>query len=74
MAPVAVALVAFSLSAWTFDTKLSLTGDNTEFITLARSLAQGEKVQLFGGGICSNVSYNANPGRVAYSELQCVRK
>ncbi len=42
MAPVAVALVAFSLSAWAFDTKLSLTGDNTEFITLARSLAQGD--------------------------------
>jgi 4-amino-4-deoxy-L-arabinose transferase-like glycosyltransferase len=42
MTPLMVALLAFSLSAWTFDTKLSLTGDNTEFITLARSLAQGD--------------------------------
>ena len=42
MAPLAVALLAFGLSAWTFDAKLSRTGDNTEFITLARSLAQGE--------------------------------
>ncbi len=42
MAPLMVALLAFSLSAWTFDIKLSLTGDNTEFITLARSLTQGD--------------------------------
>ena len=40
--PLVVALLAFTLSAWTFDAKLSLSGDNTEFITLARSLAQGE--------------------------------
>ena len=42
MVPLATALLAFGLSAWTFDAKLSQTGDNTEFITLARSLAQGD--------------------------------
>jgi len=42
MVPLAIALLAFGLGAWTFDAKLSQTGDNTEFITLARSLAQGE--------------------------------
>ncbi len=36
-----LAVVTFLLGAWTFDAKLSLSGDNTEFITLARSLAQG---------------------------------
>ncbi len=30
------------LGVWTFDAKLSLSGDNAEFIVLARSLAQGE--------------------------------
>ena len=30
------------LGLWTFDSKLSLSGDNAEYITLARSLAQGE--------------------------------
>ena len=30
------------LGIWTFDSKLSLSGDNAEFIVLARSLAQGE--------------------------------
>ena len=30
------------LGTWTFDSKLSLSGDNAEFIILARSLAQGE--------------------------------
>ena len=33
---------ALFLGVWTFDSKLSLSGDNAEFITLARSLAQGE--------------------------------
>ena len=42
LTPSAVALLAFVLSAGTFDAKLSLTGDNTEFITLARSVAQGD--------------------------------
>lgn len=41
-APVLLAMVCLLLSAWTFDAKLSLSGDNTEFITLARSLVQGE--------------------------------
>ena len=36
-----LAVITFVLGAWTFDAKLSLSGDNTEFITLARSLAQG---------------------------------
>ena len=36
-----LAVVTFLLGVWTFDAKLSLSGDNTEFITLARSLAQG---------------------------------
>jgi 4-amino-4-deoxy-L-arabinose transferase-like glycosyltransferase len=38
---VGLALITFLLGVWTFDAKLSLSGDNTEFITLARSLAQG---------------------------------
>ncbi len=33
---------ALFLGVWTFDSKLSLSGDNAEFIILARSLAQGE--------------------------------
>ena len=32
----------FAAAAWCFDEKLSLSGDNTEFVILARSLAQGE--------------------------------
>ncbi|MSR84245.1 MAG: hypothetical protein EXS58_15200 [Candidatus Latescibacteria bacterium] len=35
-------LLAFLLAAWTFDPKLALSGDNTEFMTLARSLVQGK--------------------------------
>lgn len=42
VAPAAAALLALALSLWTFDPKLSLSGDNTEFVTLARSLASGE--------------------------------
>ena len=41
-APALLVLVSLLLTAWTFDAKLSLSGDNTEFITLARSLVQGE--------------------------------
>jgi 4-amino-4-deoxy-L-arabinose transferase-like glycosyltransferase len=41
-APVVAALVALLISAWTFDAKLSISGDNTEFVTLARSLASGD--------------------------------
>ena len=37
----ALAIATFLFGAWTFDAKLSLSGDNTEFITLARSVAQG---------------------------------
>ena len=40
--PAAVALLTLLLGVWTFDAKLSLSGDNTEFITLARSMAAGE--------------------------------
>ena len=40
--PLAILLVTLLVGAWTFDPKLSLSGDNTEFISLARSLAQGE--------------------------------
>ena len=40
--PVFVALCALLVGIWTFDPKLSLSGDNTEFITLARSLSQLE--------------------------------
>jgi hypothetical protein len=39
--PIALALLTLLLSIWTFDAKLSLSGDNTEFITLARSMVQG---------------------------------
>ena len=41
-APLAAALMALLISAWTFDAKLSISGDNTEFVTLARSLAAGD--------------------------------
>ncbi|MFH1570352.1 MAG: glycosyltransferase family 39 protein [Gemmatimonadota bacterium] len=40
--PAALLLVGLALGAWTFDRKLGLSGDNTEFITLARSLARGQ--------------------------------
>ena len=40
--PLFLFVAALLLAGWTFDPKLSLSGDNTEFITLARSLAQGE--------------------------------
>ena len=40
--PLAAALVTLLVSAWTFDAKLSISGDNTEFVTLARSLAAGD--------------------------------
>ncbi|SVD00994.1 uncharacterized protein METZ01_LOCUS353848, partial [marine metagenome] len=40
--PVAAFLLALLLSAWTFDAKLSISGDNAEFITLSRSLASGQ--------------------------------
>ncbi len=40
--PAIVALLTLLVGAWTFDAKLSLSGDNTEFITLARSVAAGE--------------------------------
>ena len=36
---IAVSLV---LGVWTFDSKLSLSGDNAEYIILSRSIAQGE--------------------------------
>ncbi len=37
-----LAVVSLGLGLWTFDDKLSLSGDNTEFIILAQSLAQGQ--------------------------------
>ncbi|MXX37886.1 MAG: hypothetical protein F4Z85_07385, partial [Gemmatimonadetes bacterium] len=40
--PFFIVAATFLLGIWTFDAKLSLSGDNAEFITLARSLAQGE--------------------------------
>ena len=40
--PFFIVAATFLLGVWTFDAKLSLSGDNAEFITLARSLAQGE--------------------------------
>ena len=40
--PVLVAAATLLLGIWTFDPKLSLSGDNAEFIALAHSLAQGE--------------------------------
>ena len=41
-APLVAALLALLISAWTFDAKLSISGDNTEFVTLARALANGD--------------------------------
>jgi hypothetical protein len=41
-APLAAACVALLVCSWTFDAKLSISGDNTEFVTLARSLAAGD--------------------------------
>ena len=35
-------IAGFVAAAWCFEEKLSLSGDNTEFVILARSLAQGE--------------------------------
>jgi hypothetical protein len=40
--PALVALATLVLGIWTFDPKLSLSGDDTEFITLARSLVQNQ--------------------------------
>jgi hypothetical protein len=40
--PLLVFAVSLLLAALTFDPKLSLSGDNAEFITLARSLIQGK--------------------------------
>ncbi|MDE0965218.1 MAG: hypothetical protein OSB73_18975 [Candidatus Latescibacteria bacterium] len=40
--PAIVAVLTLLVGVWTFDAKLSLSGDNTEFITLARSMAAGE--------------------------------
>ncbi len=40
--PLFVVTATLALGVWTFDSKLSLSGDNAEFIVLARSLAQGE--------------------------------
>ena len=40
-----VGLSAFFVGLWCFDYKLSLSGDNTEFITLARSLVAGAGLQ-----------------------------
>ena len=40
--PLLVMAATLVLGLWTFDSKLSLSGDNAAFITLARNLAQGE--------------------------------
>ena len=40
--PLLVIAASLVLGTWTFDSKLSLSGDNAEYIILARSLAQGE--------------------------------
>jgi hypothetical protein len=40
--PLLVVIATLMVGSWTFDAKLSLSGDNAEFITLARSLVQGE--------------------------------
>jgi len=40
--PLTIFVASLLLGAWTFDAKLSISGDNTEFITLARSLEQGK--------------------------------
>jgi len=44
--PIAILLLSLAVSIFAFDEKLSLTGDNTEFIILARGLAQGEGMSL----------------------------
>lgn len=41
-APAVAAIAALAVAAWVFDPKLGLSGDDTEFITLARSLAAGD--------------------------------
>jgi len=40
--PAVLALLGLTVGSWTFDAKLSRSGDNAEFITLARSLARGQ--------------------------------
>jgi len=40
--PLAILIASLLLGAWTFDPKLSISGDNTEFIILARSMAEGK--------------------------------
>ena len=40
--PLLVIAASLVVGVWTFDSKLSLSGDNAEYIILARSLAQGE--------------------------------
>ena len=40
--PLLVIAASLVVGVWTFDPKLSLSGDNAEYIILARSLAQGE--------------------------------
>ena len=40
--PLFVMAASLCLGVWTFDSKLSLSGDNAEYIIIARSLAQGE--------------------------------
>ena len=40
--PLFVVAASLVLGIWTFDSKLSQSGDNAEYIILARSLAQGE--------------------------------
>ena len=44
--PIAIFLLSLGVSIFAFDEKLSLTGDNTEFIILARAVAQGEGISL----------------------------
>ena len=44
--PALILVATLAVSAWTFDEKLSYTGDNTEFIILARSVAQGQGLSL----------------------------
>ena len=44
--PLAILVISIAVSIFAFDEKLSLTGDNTEFIILARGLAQGEGMSL----------------------------
>lgn len=44
--PTLVLAATLAVCAWTFDEKLSYTGDNTEFVILARSLAQGQGLSL----------------------------